>query len=54
MRQKGNWMPIVASIGIGAVAYNMMNRNGGGNRMMGQMKNRFQNMRQSGQMFPNS
>ncbi|WP_176222257.1 hypothetical protein [Tuberibacillus sp. Marseille-P3662] len=49
---RNNWIPVVASVGIGAVTYCMMNRNAGAT-VMRQARDRFQHMRQSGEVFPN-
>ncbi|GGH88958.1 hypothetical protein JOD43_004420 [Pullulanibacillus pueri] len=43
------WMPIVASVGIGAAAYQMMRPN---NKMSNMVKHRIRRMKQTGELFP--
>ena len=49
MARRG-WLPIVASVGIGAAAYQMMRPN---NKVGNVVKNRIQKMVQQKELFPN-
>ncbi|MFC7394595.1 hypothetical protein [Scopulibacillus cellulosilyticus] len=48
--QRTNWMPLIASVGIGAVAYQMMKPN---NRMTNAVRNRMGQMWRQRELFPN-
>jgi hypothetical protein len=45
-----NWIPVVASIGIGAAAYQMMRPN---NKVSHLIKHRMDRMREERELFPN-
>jgi hypothetical protein len=50
MTQGKGWMPLVASVGIGAAAYQMMRPN---NKVSNMVKNRMSKMWQQKELFPN-
>ncbi|MFC4620491.1 hypothetical protein ACFO4N_17485 [Camelliibacillus cellulosilyticus] len=50
MGQRGTWMPLIASIGIGAAAYQMMRPN---NRIGNMIRHRMRRMWQERELFPN-
>ncbi|MBM7647042.1 hypothetical protein JOD45_003278 [Scopulibacillus daqui] len=50
MDQRTNWMPLLASVGIGAVAYQMLKPN---NRMTNAVRQRMGQMWRQKELFPN-